>query len=451
MGWNSYISHKSLDSVKLKSLEEDKKKIKEIQEMSLDPDIKKYVDNIEKEINREEQLEQLKEINRKKLEELKEINERNTPSNIDRNAIYGIDQEWIRKNEPREYYGDLYSKSNTQSQSNNIKLDPDLQQIEDDFQSGKITFEEYQQKLDDLKPEILKQKSSESDEDVDKMIDDFMAILDARLSKLDEKKEIKSNEPYSMPTRPSGVNQPKINNSDYSTIMREKLDNMNSLLDGLDNEQVEIKSNEPYSMPTNINVINSKEIITEKVLNNEQSILDKVDKIAKEANRTISTPVVDFSTIINEVKAATDKKYNQIQSILSELNNNEAVQMRADEVQQDLSKIMSDIAFDLEDIQRKEKQMDEYISRLTNAKTFSNEANVTNNNDNLMSYYNELQSKYGERWVVDMSEQEREEYVQRYMAKFNTSKEDIEKRIDDGIRRLYGEDALKSNSSPLMR
>ena len=204
-------------------------------------------------------------------------------------------------------------------------------------------------------------------------------------------------------------------------------------------------------MPTNINVINSKEIITEKVLNNEQSILDKVDKIAKEANRTISTPVVDFSTIINEVKAATDKKYNHIQSILSELNNNEAVQMRTDEVQQDLSKIMSDIAFDLEDIQSKEKQMDEYISRLTNAKTFSNEANVTNNNDNLMSYYNELQSKYGERWVVDMSEQEREEYVQRYMSKFNTSKEDIEKRIDDGIRRFYGEEALKSNSSTIMR
>ena len=440
MGWDSYRSHKSLDSVKPNSIEEDKKRLKELQEMLLDSNIKKYADNIEKGVNKEEILEQLK-----------EINERNTPSNIDRNAIYGIDQEWIRKNEPREYYGDLYSQSNTQSQSTNNRLDPDLQQLLDDLQSGKITLKEYEQKLDDLKPESLKQKSSASKEEVDKIIDDFMAKLDAASSKYDEKIEKKSNESYSMPTRPSNVNQPKNNNSDYLTQMREKLDNMNNLLDGLDNEQVEIKSNEPYSMPTNINVINSKEIITEKVLNNEQSILDKVDKIAKEANRTISTPVVDFSTVINEVKAATDKKYNQIQSILSELNNNEAVQMRADEVQQDLSKIMSDIAFDLEDIQRKEKQMDEYISRLTNAKTFSNEANVTNNNDNLMSYYNELQSKYGERWVVDMSEQEREEYVQRYMSKFNTSKEDIEKRIDDGIRRFYGEEALKSNSSPIMR
>lgn len=390
MGWDSYISHKSLDSVKLNSVEEDKKKLKELQEMLLDSNIKKYADNIEKDINKEEQLEQLK-----------EINERNTPSNIDRNAIYGIDQEWIRKNEPREYYGDLYSKSNTQSQSTNNELAPDLQKLLDDLQSGKITLKEYEQKLDDLKPQSLKQKSSVSKEEIEKNLNDFMASIDARLSKYDEKIEKKSNEPYSMPTRLSSVNQ--------------------------------------------------QEIITDKVLNNEKSILDKVDKIAKEANRTISTPVVDFSAVINEVKATTDKKYNQIQSLISELNNNEAVQMRADEVQQDLSKIMSDIAFDLEDIQRKEKQMDEYISRLTNAKTFSNEANVTNNNDNLMSYYNGLKAKYGERWVGDMSEQEREEYVQRYMAKFNTSKEDIEKRIDDGIRRFYGEEALKSNSSPFMR
>ena len=63
MGWDSYISHKSLDSVKLKSVEEDKKRLKELQEMLLDSNIKKYADNIEKDINKEEILEQLKEIN----------------------------------------------------------------------------------------------------------------------------------------------------------------------------------------------------------------------------------------------------------------------------------------------------------------------------------------------------------------------------------------------------
>lgn len=161
-----------------------------------------------------------------------------------------------------------------------------------------------------------------------------------------------------------------------------------------------------------------------------------------------SKPKEDFTAQIEEVKQSINKKSEYIRSELSNVYNNATVIAKRDELRQDLDTIMSQNNNDLDDLQNQEQQLDDLISRFAKLQTIADEIKATDDfkaqqqgimNNNIITYQNNLVSKYGRYWFGQMNEQEKEEYIQMYMAAHSTSRAEVEKMIEDSINKAYEE------------
>ena len=196
-----------------------------------------------------------------------------------------------------------------------------------------------------------------------------------------------------------------------------------------------------------------EETISDEIKQREEELLNKLDKTIKafgidDPTNDISSQTIDYTAVINELKANIDKKYNFILSSVDQLYNNEEVQEKGNEIKQEVQKVMSDKSEDLDDLQRKEQELNRIISTLSKVEIKADEIKQTDDFNikqqgnqlyDLMNLQNKLTDTYGQYWFGKMSDLEKEEYIRLYMGAHNASREEVEKMIDDSIDKAFNQ------------